>query len=49
MRPADYDTAAVHRRLKELAVEGDAKGAAKELTRHLGTTLAALHAVAARG
>jgi len=49
MRPADYDTAAVHRRLKDLAVAGDAPGAAKELARHLGTTLAALHAVASRG
>lgn len=49
MRPASYDTAEVHRRLKELAVAGDAEGAAKELSRHLGTTLAALHAVAARG
>ncbi|MGB8857899.1 MAG: GntR family transcriptional regulator [Ilumatobacteraceae bacterium] len=48
VRPASYDTAEVHRRLKELAVAGDAQGAAKELARHLGTTLTALHAVAAK-
>lgn len=50
-RPGSYDTAEVHRRLKELAVAGEAKAAGKELTRHLSTTLAALHAVvaAARG
>lgn len=46
-RPADYDTAEVHRRLMELAVAGDAPGAAEELRRHLSRTLAALHAVRA--
>lgn len=46
-RPASYDTAEVHRRLKELAVAGDAKAAGKELAGHLSTTLAALHAVVA--
>ena len=44
-RPPEYRTAAAHRRLKELAVTGDAPGAAEELRRHLSRTLTALHAV----
>jgi DNA-binding GntR family transcriptional regulator len=44
-RPADYETARAHRRLMELAVAGDASGAAAELRRHLTTTLTALHVV----
>lgn len=44
-RPPDYNTATAHRRLMELAVAGDAAGAAEELRRHLSTTLAALHTV----
>jgi len=44
-RPSNYKTAEAHRTLMELAIAGDAAGAATELRRHLSTTLAALHAV----
>jgi DNA-binding GntR family transcriptional regulator len=44
-RPSDYRTAEAHRTLMELAIAGDATGAAKELRRHLSTTLAVLHTV----
>lgn len=44
-RPSGYNTAEVHRSLKDLAVAGDAAGAAEELRRHLTKTLAALHVV----
>lgn len=44
-RPADYDTAAVHRTLMDLAVAGDGTGAAQELRRHFTATLTALRAV----
>jgi len=44
-RPSDYNTAQAHRTLMELAIAGDAPGAAEELRRHLSRTLAALHAV----
>ncbi len=44
-RPADYSTAAAHRRLKELAIAGDGGGAALELARHLDGTIAALQSV----
>ena len=44
-RPTDYQTSAVHRTLMELAIAGDATGAAEELRRHLTTTLAILQAV----
>jgi DNA-binding GntR family transcriptional regulator len=44
-RPADYDTASAHRTLMELAVAGDARGAADELTRHLAGARRALQSV----
>ena len=44
-RPSDYRTAEAHRALKELAIAGDATGAAEELHRHLSTTLAVLRTV----
>lgn len=44
-RPAGYNTAAAHRTLADLALAGDATGAAQELRRHLSTTRAALHMV----
>ena len=47
-RPATYDLAESHRRLKDLAVSGDAAGAADELTRHLAGTVAALQSVLSR-
>jgi len=45
-RPDDYDAAAAHRTLKDLAVAGDGVAASKELRRHLSGTLAALHLIA---
>ncbi len=42
-RPAGYNTAEAHRTLMELALAGDATGAADELRRHLSGTLAAFH------
>lgn len=47
-RPADYDLAEAHRHLKDLAIGGDAAGAAEELTRHLAGTIRALHSILAR-
>ncbi len=47
-RPADYDLAESHRRLKDLAVNGDAAGAAEELGRHLAGTINALGSILAR-
>ena len=44
-RPSDYKTAEAHRTLMELAIAGDATGAAEELRRHLSRTLATLHTV----
>jgi DNA-binding GntR family transcriptional regulator len=44
-RPSGYRTAEAHRTLLELAIAGDASGAAEELRRHLSTTLTALHGV----
>ncbi|WP_395161593.1 GntR family transcriptional regulator [Ilumatobacter sp.] len=44
-RPDDYDTAAAHRTLKDLALAGDGAAAAAELRRHLSGTIAALHLV----
>ncbi len=44
-RPPGYNTAEIHRRLKDLAVAGDAAGAAAELRRHFTRTLTALRAV----
>lgn len=44
-RPAGYNTAAAHRTLADLALAGDATGAAQELRRHLSTARAALHMV----
>lgn len=44
-RPPDYDTAEVHRTLMDLAVAGDAAGAADELRRHLTRTLTAFQVV----
>lgn len=46
-RPPDYNTARAHRRLRDLAIEGDAAGAAAELARHLDGTIAALRLVLA--
>lgn len=46
-RPASYNLAESHRRLKDLAVGGDAAGAAEELTRHLAGTIAALETILA--
>lgn len=40
--PAGYNTAEVHRRLKDLAVAGDAAAAADELRLHLSRTIAAI-------
>jgi DNA-binding GntR family transcriptional regulator len=47
-RPASYNLAESHRRLKDLAVGGDAAGAAEELTRHLAGTITALESILAR-
>lgn len=47
-RPADYNLAESHRRLKDLAVGGDAGGAAEELTRHLAGTIRSLESILAR-
>lgn len=47
-RPADYNLAESHRRLKDLAVGGDAVGAAEELTRHLAGTIRSLESILAR-
>ena len=47
-RPKDYNLAESHRLLKELAVAGDAIGAAEELTRHLAGTISALESILAR-
>lgn len=47
-RPASYDLAEAHRRLKDLAVAGDAAGAAEELRRHLAGTIATLRHVLGR-
>jgi len=44
-RPADYDTARAHRKLKDLAVGGDGPGAATELARHLDGAIVALQSV----
>ena len=44
-RGPDYDTAAAHRHLMELAASGDAAAAAAELTRHLRGSLDALRKV----
>ncbi len=41
-RPDDYNTAERHRKLKELAIAGDAAGAADELRRHLSGTISFL-------
>ncbi|TFH17265.1 MAG: GntR family transcriptional regulator [Acidimicrobiales bacterium] len=46
-RPDDYNLAESHRRLKDLAVGGDAVGAAEELTRHLAGTIRALESILA--
>lgn len=46
-RPTSYNLAESHRRLKDLAVGGDASGAGEELTRHLAGTIAALESVLA--
>ncbi len=47
-RPDDYNLAESHRRLKDLAVDGDAAGAAEELARHLTGTIKALESVLAQ-
>lgn len=47
-RPATYNLAESHRRLRDLAVAGDAVGAAEELTRHLSHTIGTLQSIAAR-
>ena len=47
-RPATYNLAESHRRLRDLAVEGDAAGAADELRRHLARTINALESIPAR-
>ena len=44
-RPKDYNLAESHRHLKDLAVSGDAAGAAEELTRHLSRTITALESI----
>ncbi len=44
-RPATYNLAESHRHLKDLAISGDAAGAADELTRHLAGTIAALQSI----
>lgn len=44
-RPDDYDLAEAHRHLRDLAVSGDAAGAAEELTRHLARTIGTLEAI----
>ena len=44
-RPATYSLAESHRQLKDLAVAGDAVGAAEELTRHLAGTISALESI----
>lgn len=47
-KPDDYDLAESHRRLKDLAVQSDAAGAADELTRHLTGTIRLLESILAR-
>jgi DNA-binding GntR family transcriptional regulator len=47
-RPATYNLAESHRHLKDLAISGDAAGAADELTRHLAGTIRALESILAR-
>ena len=47
-RPATYNLAESHRHLKDLAISGDAAGAADELTRHLAGTVAALQSILPR-
>ena len=47
-RPASYNLAESHRRLKDLAIGGEASGAAEELTRHLAGTIGALESILAR-
>lgn len=47
-RPDSYNLAESHRRLKDLAVDGDAAGAAEELTRHLAGTIRALESILAK-
>ncbi len=47
-RPATYNLAESHRRLKDLAVGGEAVAAAEELTRHLAGTIHALESILAR-
>ena len=44
-RPTSYNTARAHRKLKDLAVGGDAAAAADELAVHLDGTIIALQAV----
>jgi DNA-binding GntR family transcriptional regulator len=44
-RPPNYNTAKAHRKLRDLALAGDAAGAADELARHLDRTIAALSVV----
>jgi DNA-binding GntR family transcriptional regulator len=44
-RPDDYNLAESHRTLKDLAVAGDAGGAADELRRHLAGTVRALESI----
>ncbi|HYN31104.1 MAG TPA: FCD domain-containing protein [Ilumatobacteraceae bacterium] len=46
-RPDSYNLAESHRRLKDLAVGGNAGGAADELTRHLTGTIQALESILA--
>lgn len=47
-RPSDYNLAESHRYLRDLAVSGDAAGAAEELTRHLAGTVRALQSILAQ-
>lgn len=44
-KPADYNLAESHRRLRDLAVDGDAQAAADELRRHLAGTIGALESI----
>lgn len=46
-RPAEYDLAQAHRRLRDLTVAGDGPGAAEELSRHLSGTISALETILA--
>jgi DNA-binding GntR family transcriptional regulator len=46
-RPPGYDLARAHRRLRDLAVGGDAAGAAEELARHLAGTISTLQSMLA--